>query len=136
MQGAVCSPLLAANRRARGRHEGVEWLVDAERCTWAGSFICMHLICGGTVGTGQGRHLGASRGGRVAAEVSGDRQGHAVTGWRLAHSSSPVYLGGEALRGPDHRRLWPLSGSGTAVPSEAGAGVVAQHQNADRAAHG
>jgi hypothetical protein len=126
------TPLLAANRRAGVRREGVEWLVDAERRAWAGSFMHMHLIYGGTVGTGQWRHLGASRGGRAAAKVSSDRQGRAATGWRLAHSSNPVYRGGEAPRGPDRRRLCSLSGSSAAVPSEPGAGVVARHQKAER----
>jgi hypothetical protein len=100
--GRVRTPLLAANRRGGGRRAGVEWLVDVKMSAWVGSFIRMHLICRGTVGTGQWWHLGVSQGGWATAEVSGDKQGRAATGWHLAHSSCPVCRGGEAPRGPDH----------------------------------
>jgi hypothetical protein len=69
----------AANQNAGAKCEGMESSVDAERCTWARGFVLITLVRRGTVEPTTRGTVGASRGGWVAAEVSSDRQGCAVT---------------------------------------------------------
>jgi hypothetical protein len=78
------TPLRAANRelgQARGRGVAGQY----EKAHLYGNFVCMHLVCGGTVGTDQSWCCRCQ-----SREASSDMWVCAATGQCLVHSSGPV----------------------------------------------